>query len=279
MKSPNSVLVAVDPETLDVLDLFQLPEPAPSPHIVAPLGDKTAIYVPMETHAARYFWDPVAKKLSADETWVVHPLVEGQAALTAPTVVGDWIAIQTNGLFSKEKASSVVVFHRDDPSRTHTIFPFGELGIAGISFAPPKNGADPENNMIYSADMGMKKVAGIKIDPETGELSTAFVLDDISNTFQPVFGPADERVLVLTNAKLPVSFEPTPLAVKTSRYSEQVTWRDAETGELLAESDFFEPLTINSLTPPGFGGRVYYPTAVGRGFYILQAMPAPEVSK
>ena len=274
MKSPNSVLVAVDPVTLDVLDMIQLPEPAPSPHIIAPFHGKTAIYLGMETTLARYFWDPTSKKLSADETWVAKPLVERQVALTAPTVVGDWIAVQTNGLFSKEKASSVVVVHRDDASRTHTIFPFGELGIAGFSFAPPKNGADPENDMIYSADMGMKKVAGIKIDPETGELSTAFVLDNITSTFQPVLGPADRRVLVLTNAKLPVSFEPTPLAVKTSRYSEQVTWRDAGTGELLAESDFFEPLTINSLTPPGFGGRLYYPTAVGEGFYVLQPMPA-----
>jgi len=27
-------------------------------------------------------------------------------------------------------------------------------------------------------------------------------------------------------------------------------------GEILAESDFFEPLTINSLAPPGFGGHI-----------------------
>jgi len=56
-------------------------------------------------------------------------------------------------------------------------------------------------------------------------------------------------------------------------YKEQLTWRDAATGRILAESDFFEPLTINSLTPPGFGGRVYFPTAVGKGFYVLQVMP------
>jgi hypothetical protein len=120
----------------------------------------------------------------------------------------------------------------------------------------------------------MRKVAGIKIDPATGKLSTAFVLDDITNTFQPVFGPADKRVLVLTNIKLPLEIEPILMAVGLANYSEQVTWRDAGTGEILAESDFFEPLTINSLTPPGFGGRVYFPTAVGKGFYILQPMPA-----
>jgi hypothetical protein len=56
-------------------------------------------------------------------------------------------------------------------------------------------------------------------------------------------------------------------------YREQLTWRDAATGKLLAASDFFEPLSINGLTPPGFGGRIYFPTAVGKGFYVLQVRP------
>jgi hypothetical protein len=28
----------------------------------------------------------------------------------------------------------------------------------------------------------------------------------------------------------------------------------------MAESDLFESLTVESLIPPGFGGRVYFPT-------------------
>ena len=209
MKAQNSVLVAVDPVTLEVLDMLQLPEPAPSPHIVTMFHDKIAIYMGMEETLGRFFWDPASKTLSKDDSWQIKPLAEGQQALTAPTVIGDWIAVQTNGLFSDKKASSVVVVHKDDASKTETIFPFGEeLGTLQFSFAPPKNGADPENNMLYSADMGMKKVAGIKIDPATGKLTTAFVVDDISNTFQPIYGPADKRVLVLTNIELPVAIEP-----------------------------------------------------------------------
>jgi len=279
MKSPNSVLVAVDPVTLEVLHSLDLPEPAPSPHIIAPLGDRVAIYMGMENTLGRFFWDPAAKKLSIDESWQVRPLAEGQQALTAPTVVGDWIAVQTNGLFSDKKASSVVVVHRDDASRTETIFPFGELKDHEFSFAPPKPGADPANHMVYSADMGMRKVAGIRIDPATGKLSTAFVVDDISNTFQPVIGPADKRVLMLTDIRLPIEIEPILLAVEKSNYTERLTWRDAATGEILAASDHFEPLTVNSLTTPGFGGRAYFPTADGRGFYILQPMPAPAATK
>jgi hypothetical protein len=35
--------------------------------------------------------------------------------------------------------------------------------------------------MIYSADMGVGKVAGIKLDHATGEMKTAFVIDDSTN--------------------------------------------------------------------------------------------------
>jgi hypothetical protein len=127
--------------------------------------------------------------------------------------------------------------------------------------------------------MGMKKIAGIKLDQKTGKLETAFVIDDISNAFQPVIGPKDKRVLVVTNIRMESDWQSTQEAVFTlNRYTEQLTWRDAATGKLLAASDFFEPLTINSLTTPGFGGRVYFPTAVGKGFYVLQVMPKPALA-
>ena len=242
------------------------------------LGDKIAIYFGSTQNMYRYFWDPTAKTLSADDSWVVSGVMEpGQTAMTAPTLMGDWVAVQLNGLFSNKKASSVIAAHKDDASRVTTVFPFGELATGEWSFAPPKAGGDPENNMIYSADMGMRKIAGISIDQTTGEMETKFVIDAISNTFQPVIGPKDKRVLVVTNIRLNSPAQSILEAVFTqNRYTEQITWRDAATGKLLAESDFFEPLTINSLTTPGYGGRTYFPTAVGRGFYVLQVMPKPK---
>ena len=57
----------------------------------------------------RYFWDPEAKKLSADESWVIYPMQKGQSTATAPTLVGDWIAVQLNGGGSETVASSVVI--------------------------------------------------------------------------------------------------------------------------------------------------------------------------
>jgi hypothetical protein len=58
------------------------------------------------------------------------------------------------------------------------------------------------------------------------------------------------------------------------KYREQVTWRDAATGRILAESDFFEPLSPGSLIVPGFGGRMYFPTQ--KGFLTLQVRPAAK---
>jgi hypothetical protein len=171
-----------------------------------------------------------------------------------------------------------VVASQKDPTKTQIIFPFGELKKGEWSFAPPKCGGDPQNSMIYSADVGMRKVAGIKLDQATGELKLAFVVDATTTTFQPLIGPKDKRVLLLTNMKLNVDKEPVKGALFTENYKEQLTWRDAATGKILAESDFFEPLSINGLTPPGFGGRIYFPTAVGKGFYVLQAMPAQKAT-
>jgi hypothetical protein len=272
MKQPNSVLVAVDPDTLRVLDDIPLPEPSSVPHAITMFEGKIAIYLGMNESARRAFWDPATKKLSLDTSWVIHPMQKGQTTATAPSIIGDWIGFQLNGLGSTTVASSVVVASQKDAKNMHIIFPFGALKKGEWSFCLPKAGADPENNMIYSADVGVRKVAGIRIDPATGELKVAFVVDDTTTTFQPLIGPKNKRVLLLTNMKLNVAKEPIKAALFTENYKEQLTWRDAATGKILAESDFFEPLSINGLTPPGFGGRVYFPTAVGKGFYVLQVM-------
>jgi hypothetical protein len=272
LKQANSILVAVDPDTLAVLDSVELHEPASTPHALTMFEGRIAIYISCTTCAYRYFWDGKAKELSQDETWVPAVAQEGQSAADAPTLMGDWIAIQTNGAGSKAKASSVVVVDQHDAKRMRTIFPFGELEEGEFSFAPPKCGGDPENNMIYSSDMGIGKFAGISLDPNTGEMKVMWSSDSTSSSFMTLIGPKDERVLLISVMKPGASEAPIMQTVLSGQYREQVTWRDAATGRLLAESDFFEPLTQGSLITPGFGGRVYFPT--GNGFIVMQVMPA-----
>jgi hypothetical protein len=274
LKQSNSTMVAVHPDTLAVLDAIALPEPSTVPHTITRFEGKIAIYVGVNRGALRYFWDPATKKLSQDKSWVVSPMKEGQTTSDAPSLLGDWIILQTNGIGSKTVASNIVAVHQKDPKRMTVIFPFGPLKPGEMSFAPPKPQSDPENSMIYSADMGVGKVAGIKLDQTTGEMKSVFVLDDITNTFQPLIGPKDKRILILSNIKKNVAAEPLTATLFTGNYKEQVTWRGAATGRIIAASDFFEPLTPNSLITPGFGGRFYFPT--GKGFMVLQVMPKPS---
>ena len=271
LKQTNSHMAAVDPETLEVLDDIALPEPASVPHTITMYNDKIAIYVGVNSGGLRYFWDPVKKKLSQDMNWIAKPIKEGQTTPAAISIIGDWLGFQTNGAGSMTIASTIAVVHKDDPNRMNTIFPFGDLQKGQWSFCPPKPMTDPENNMIYSTDMGMGKVAGIELDQKTGELTPKFVLDKMTNTFQPLIGPKDKRIIIFSNIKLNDPDMPVQQAVFSGAYTEQVTWCDSLTGKTLAESDFFEPLTINSLIVPGFGGRFYFPTAIG--FLILQVLP------
>jgi hypothetical protein len=272
MKLPPSIFVAVDGQTLEVLDTAQLPELAATPHGITMFDGRIAIYTCADEHAYRFFWDPDSKKLSLDESWVVSYLAEGQSTGDAPGIMGDWITIQTNGIGGKVP-SSVVAINQHDPSRMTSVEAFGPLKKLQMSFAPPKTCIDLENDMLYAADAGVGKVAGIILDQGTGEMTIQFVVDDTTLTFQPLIGPKDQRVLVLSNMKGNIPKMNALLDVVTGHYTEQVTWREAATGRILAESDFFEPLTFNSLIVPGYGGRMYYPT--NTGFMILQVGPAP----
>jgi hypothetical protein len=273
-KQPNSMMVAVDPKTLQVLDSVEIPEPASVPHSITTLDSKTAIYVVGEKYALRYFWDPSAKKLSQDKSWVVSYLEPGQTNGAVPSIMGDWIVIQTNGAPpSSTKASRAI--NQRDPTKVTRVYPFGQLGPGQVSFAPPKSGSDAENNMVYSQDIGFGKVAGVKLDQATGELKTVFVVDDRTTCLVALVGPKDKRVMLTSNQRYDHPFPPMAVMEELGKgdYQEQVRWRDAATGRLIAESDLMEPMSINTAVTPGFGGRFYYPT--DKGFIVLQLAARP----
>jgi hypothetical protein len=147
MKQPNSILLAVDPDSLEVLDSLPLPEPSTVPHAITMYEGRIAIYIGMNESARRAFWDPATKKLSMDESWVIHPMQKGQTSATAPSLIGDWVAFQLNGIGSDTIGSSVVIASQRDPKKVQIVFPFGkELKKGEWSFAPPKAGADPDGS-------------------------------------------------------------------------------------------------------------------------------------
>lgn len=267
--SPSNI-VAVNPDTLEIYDQISVPENAVVPHTITMFEGKIAIYAPSVLKMYRFFWDPETKALSQDTDWVISTYLEpGQTSGDAPGILGDWVVVQINGLPSKV-ASSIVAVNQTDPTLITRIYPFGTDLPTGESWAPPKAAIDPENNMVFSADLGMGKIGAVQLDQATGEMTTVWTIDGATSALQALCGPKDQRVLGTARA------EPgTPLSAlnQTTKppYKQQAIWLDAMTGKLLAESDFFEPMNFNTLLSPGYGGRFYY--MWDEGFIVLQPMP------
>lgn len=64
-------------------------------------------------------------------------------------------------------------------------------------------------------------------------------------------------VLVGTNMKV-TNESDIEAGPKDPTYTEQVMWRDAATGKLLAASDYFSPMSEGSQPLPGYGGLTYH---------------------
>jgi hypothetical protein len=273
----NSTMVAVDPKTLEVYDSILLPTMTATPHIITMFHGRIAIYTAGSTtgltNLYRYFWDPKTNRLSQDMSFIVPILQPGQSSGDAPGILGNWVVIQTNGAPPVNVSSSIVAVNQDDPTKVTTINPFypaGPLPDGLVSSAPPKAAVDDENDMIYSDDYGVAGVAGIKFDRKTGQMTTAFVLNDRTTCLQALIGPKQKRVLAVSR----IDPNATPGQLQNGTYTEQATFRDAATGRLLAQSDFFDPMTSNTLITPAFGGGFYFP--MNDGFMILEVSPAGD---
>lgn len=271
--SPGSNICAVDPNTFEIYHDIDVPENTVTPHTITTFEGKIAIYAPSYLRSYRFFWDPRKKKLSQDPDWVISSYLEpGQTSGDAPGILGDWVVIQVNGLPSKV-ASSVVAINQRDPQRITRVYPFGKEVPTGVSWAPPKSAVDVENSMVFSADQGMMKIGGIRLDLETGGMTTVWTLDAATSALQALYGPADRRVLGTARAERGTTLEQLNQTFAPN-YRQQALWLEAKTGRVLAESSFFEPMNFNTLLTPGFGGRFYY--MWDQGFIVLQVMPAAK---
>jgi outer membrane protein assembly factor BamB len=264
----NSEMLALDPKTLDILDAVTVPEMTATPHTITWFHGKIAIYTCGTKNLYRYFWNPRTQKLTQDKSFVVSFLGPGQTSGDAPGILGDWVVIQTNGL-PANVPSSVVAVNQDDPTRITRISPYGALPPGTTSWAPPKAAVDDENSMVYSDDYGAGQIAGIKFDRATGEMTAAFVTDDRTTCLQALYGPKDHRVLGVSQ----INPNATSEQLSNGTYTEQATFRDAATGRILATSDFYQPMTSNTLITPTYGGGFYFPT--DSGYIHLEVKPAP----
>ncbi|MFD0982550.1 hypothetical protein [Tropicimonas aquimaris] len=268
--SPGSTILAVDPDTFEVLDRVNVPENAVVPHTITSFDGRIAIYAPSILKAYRFFWDPETKTLSQDADWATPYLEPGQTTGDAPAILGDWVVFQTNGLPTDKAASSITAINQHDATRITRVYPFGQDLPTGQSWAPPKSAVDTENGLIFSADQNMMKIGAVRLDQDSGEMEVVWTLDGATTALQALYGPADARVLGTARAAAGTTLAELN-QTNAPTYTQTALWLNALTGEVLAESDPLPPMSFNTLLSPGYGGRFYY--MHDQGFYVLKVLP------
>jgi hypothetical protein len=258
----NSVIYALDSNTLEILDSIDAPDNLITPPTITMYDGKIAYYGSGNNGLYRWFWDPTTKKLSQDMSWVPDYLLPGQTVGDAPGIMGDWVVVQMNGKPS-QVPSTITAISASDPTNIQRVTPFGDLKSGQQSWAPPKNATDVENMITLSADQGQQGVAAIKLDPDTGAMTTMYTLPLNTLAFQTIIGPTDQRVAIFSN-------------MTEDQTQEQVVWVDLMTGTELARSDWNEPMMGGALMTPGYGGRLYFITPSGFIVYwVTTSPPAP----
>jgi hypothetical protein len=266
-----SVLSVVDVKTWKVLDWVQSSENSAGRISATEFNGKNYAYFAGTTNVFRYLWD--GKNITLDETWGPVPYLKpGQTLSGSVMLMGDWVILTTNGNPSNVPMSVVAISQADDNK------------IAKIDPVPLQSGqqstyyahgaVDAENNRIYAMDAGVHKAFAVDFNPDTGNMSVAWVEPQWSQSYITLIGPAEKRVFVNTNMSSPVTqnvseMNPWP---DGANYLEQIQWRDADTGKLLAASDFFPSAAAYATVPVGYGGLIYDILNIGN-IIALQVLP------
>jgi hypothetical protein len=272
-----SVLSVVDSKTWKVLDWVEGKENSAGRISATQYHGKDYAYFAGTSSIYRYVWD--GKNITLDPSWGPVPYLKtGQTAAGAVVLAGDWIILSTNGIPTSKVPLSVVAVSQADASKIFRIDP--------IPLKPGENSnyyahlaVDPQNNRIYTMDAGAHKVAGVNFNPKTGNMTVAWVEPQWSQNYITLLGPIDKRVFVNTNISSSVTQNATKLdsGPEGANYIEQILWRDANTGKMLAASDFFAPSNPAGNVPVGYGGLVY--NMLNNGHIVtLQVLPKPTSS-
>ena len=259
---PPSVMVAINPKTLKVTAQITLPEMIGGRVTTTVYNGKEEIYLPGASKLYRYTYHNGSFAL--DTTWgPVSYLKSGQTAASAMAVMGNYVITMTNGGAPTSTPMSVIAVSQANATQVSNLQPFASSG-AKNSFIPSMVSVDPQNNRIYVMDAGAGKLAGV--DLQDGKLSLAWTQDQTTLSFTTLIGPKDQRVLIGTN--IPVK---TFQGLKNYT-TEQVMWRNAQTGQELASSSQFPKMTQGILVTPGYAGLQYFLTADGH-IIALQVTP------
>jgi hypothetical protein len=251
-----SVLSVVDPKTWKVLDWVQSSENSAGRISATEFQGNNYAYFAGTSSVFRYVWD--GKNITLDETWgPVSYLLPGQTSASACGIMGDWVICMTNGGQPSKVPLSIFAISQANASKITRIEPMS-LKPGQVSYIPSMPSFDRQNNRIYAMDPGPGRSVGINLDQKTGNMTLAWSSDQTTLSWMILIGPANQRVLVGTNIASnvtnPLDLQSGPKGVN---YKEQIQWRDADTGKLLAASDYFSPMSAGFEVWPGYGGLIY----------------------
>jgi hypothetical protein len=270
LDTPPSVLVAIDPGTLEVLAQLELPEMMGGRVTTSTYQGTDYIYLPGTSNLYRYTYADGA--FAADDSWGPIPYVaDGQTSGSAMAAMGDYVVTMTNGGAPTSVPMSVVVVSQADATDVQTIAPFADSGSRN-SFIPSMVSVDPSANLIYVMDAGAGMIGAVELGDDG--LSVLWSAEQTTLSFTTLVGPDGQKVLIGTD--IPIRF----FRQLQSYTTEQVVWRDAATGQELARSDQFPKMSPGILVTPGFGGLQYFLSLDGeiRSLQVAPVPPDPSAS-
>jgi len=267
---PPSMLVSIDPCKLQVLDQVTLPQPVGGRPTTARFQGKDFVYLATPTTAIRY--EVQDGMFTLDTSWNPGNIYySGQTVGSAVAIMNNWFVVQSNGNPAMAPLS-VIAIHQGNASQMHRLQPFSGLPVVQpttpgfpatvVSWAPMSVSVDPDHNVIYTADSYPSAIAAVKLT--ASGLHTLWTAQQRTTEFLAIIGPRGRRVLVTTD------FPGQPPYYNTT---DEVVWRNAQTGEELARTaEALPAMTAGTMIQPYYFRKIFYMGQEGE-LFSLKARP------
>lgn len=264
---PPSILVSVNPTTMQVIESTTLPAPVGARPTITSFQGKNYVYLLEPTTAIRYL--VTNGQFTLDTSWNPGTItLAGQTLCTSFVVVNNWVVAQTNTL-PAATALSVIAINQTNASTQFKLQPFKDDKISpeiklafataaagktqAISWAPMSISADPEHNLIYASDSLPGRIAAIAIN-ESG-LQPIWNESQTTTEFTTLIGSSESRVLVGTDIP--------GLEIPGRNQHDHAVWRNAATGQEIARSPLLPAMTQGTMIQPYYAGNMFYEGQAG----------------
>jgi len=243
---PNSVVVAIDPRTLQIIDQVVAPQFIGGRITATEFENHSYIYLTGQTTVFRYIYED--GHLTLDTSWNpgTNIVLKGQSGPTAVAVMNDWVVLETNALPAATPLS-VIAINQADASKQLSTQPFPTLPL-GQSWSPSAVSVDPLHNRIFALDGLAGQIASLELSDNA--LHTVWTAPQRTTEFLALIGSAQRRVLVGTDVP--------PGQQIGANTQDWVVWRNADTGDELARSPLLQAVNGGTMVEPGYAGRMYF---------------------